>query len=431
MTAAMVMLLGLVFILLIGIPAAVSMGMAGTLFFGITRGFDNLPFELIASRIVYGIDSFPLMAVPLFLFVGQLMNESGATTKIFHFSDAIIGHVRGGLGHVNVIGSMIFAGMCGSGTADAAGLGAIELKAMRDAGYDDKFSIGVTAGSALIGPIIPPSIPAILYAILADVSADKVLIAGFLPGVLMSLIMMCLVAYYAWRNKYPKRHFSGFKKIISTFQQSFFSLLTPVILIGGIVSGLFTATEAAGVACCWAITVACFVYRSINLSKFIMVLRKATVDSAIIMFILACSALSGWVITRVKLPEQIVEWMATLTHNPVIVIALIMAFLLFVGCFVAVAVAINVLTPILVPLAVSLGFDPVHFGVIMIMTLVIGESTPPFGTVLYVLARVSGRPFSLVVNSSLPWIISILFAVVLVVAFPSIALWLPNSTLIK
>jgi tripartite ATP-independent transporter DctM subunit len=431
MSAAMLMLWGLVIILMIGIPAAISMGLAGTFYFAVTRGIADLPLELIASRVVYGIDSFPLMAVPLFLFVGHLMNESGATTRIFYFADAIVGHVRGGLGYVNVIGSMIFAGMCGSGTADAAGLGAIEIKAMRDAGYDDKFTIGVTVGSALIGPIIPPSIPAILFAILADVSASKILIAGFIPGVLMGLAMMVLVFYYAWRNKYPKRAFSGFREVYRTLLHAFLSLMTPVILIGGIVFGFFTATEAAAIAGCWAIVVACFAYRTVGLAKFVEILRRSTVDSAIIMFILACSALFGWILTRAKMPEYIAEWIMTLTHDPVIVMALIIVFLLFIGCFVAVAVAINVLTPILVPLAVALGFDPVHFGVIMIMTLVIGEATPPFGMVLYVLARVTGRPFSFIVNSSLSWLLVILGVVVLVAVFPGLALWLPNSTLLK
>jgi len=427
MTPAVIMLWSLIIILIIGIPAAFSMGLAGTIFFIITRGIEKLPLELIASRVVYGIDSFPLLAVPLFIFVGHLMNESGATTRIFKFADALVGHVRGGLGHVNVLNSMIFAGMSGSGTADAAGLGAIEIRAMREAGYDDKFTLGVTAGSALIGPIIPPSIPAVLYAILADVSAGKILIAGFVPGILMGLSMMGLVAVYAWRNNYPQRTFSGFRIVWQTFLSSFSSLLTPIILIGGILFGIFTATEAAAVASVWAMILACFIYRSIGISKLIMIFRKATLDSAIIMFILACSALFGWILTRAKVPDGIAEWISGLTHEPTLILALIIIFLLFIGCFMAVAVAINILTPILVPVVIALGFDPIHFGVIMIMTLVIGEVTPPFGMVLYVITRISGRPFLFVVSSSWTWLVSILIIVILVAAIPSLALWLPNT----
>ena len=257
-----------------------------------------------------------LVAAPLFLLTGHLMNQSGATDRIFEFADAVVGHVRGGLGHVNVIGSMIFAGMSGSGTADAAGLGAIEIKAMREAGYDDKFTIGVTAGSSLIGPIIPPSIPAILFAILADVSVGRVLLGGAIPGVLMGVAMMLLVAWYAWRRGYPQRPFSGLLRVWRSFLSAFASLLTPVILIGGIIFGFFTATEAAGVASLWAIILSVFIYRTVGLARLVAIFRVTTQDSAIIMFILACSSLFGWILTRTKTPDAIAHWLAGLSTDP-------------------------------------------------------------------------------------------------------------------
>lgn len=426
MTPVALILWALVGLLLVGVPAAIAMMGAGTIYFAVTRGLDNLPFELIATRIVYGIDSFPLLAIPLFLLVGHLMNESGATDRIFAFADAAVGHVRGGLGHVNVIASMVFAGMSGSGTADAAGLGAIEIKAMRAAGYDDRFTIGVTAGSALIGPIIPPSIPAILFAILANVSVTKILIAGAIPGLLMGLAMMSLVAFYSWRRGYPKRAFSGLHRLWVTFLSAFASLLTPAILVGGIIFGVFTATEAAAVASVWAIILSVVIYRSMGIAKIVMIFRRTTLDSAIIMFILACAALFGWILTRTKTPDAIAEWLVGLSANPTIIMALIIVFLLVIGCFTSVVVAINILTPILVPVAVAVGFDPIHFGVVMIMTLVIGEVTPPFGMVLFVLTRISGRSFAFVVGSAIPWIVTILLVVVLVASFPQLALWLPN-----
>lgn len=426
MTPVALILWALVALLLVGLPAAIAMGSAGTLYFALTRGIDNLPFELIASRIVYGIDSFPLLAIPLFLLVGHLMNESGATDRIFAFADAVVGHFRGGLGHVNVIASMVFAGMSGSGTADAAGLGAIELKAMRAAGYDDRFSIGVTAGSALIGPIIPPSIPAILFAILANVSVTDILLAGAVPGLLMGAAMMTLVAFFAWRRGYPKRAFSGLRRVWVTFLSAFASLLTPAILIGGIIFGVFTATEAAAVASVWAIILSTVIYRSMGIAKLVTIFRRTTLDSAIIMFILACSTLFGWILTRTKTPDAIAEWLAGLSADPTTIIALIIVFLLVIGCFTSVIVAINILTPILVPVAVAVGFDPVHFGVVMIMTLVIGEVTPPFGMVLFVLTRISARPFAYVVGSTIPWILTVLLVVLLVASFPQLALWLPN-----
>lgn len=426
MTPVAIILWVLIALLMVGIPAAIAMGGAGALYFALTRGFDNLPFELIATRIVYGIDSFPILAVPLFLLTGHLMNQSGATDRIFEFADAVVGHVRGGLGHVNVIGSMIFAGMSGSGTADAAGLGAIEIKAMREAGYDDKFTIGVTAGSSLIGPIIPPSIPAILFAILADVSVGRVLLGGAIPGVLMGVAMMLLVAWYAWRRGYPQRPFSGLLRVWRSFLSAFASLLTPVILIGGIIFGFFTATEAAGVASLWAIILSVFIYRTVGLARLVAIFRVTTQDSAIIMFILACSSLFGWILTRTKTPDAIAHWLAGLSTDPTVITLLILLFLLLIGCFTAVVVSINILTPILVPVAVAIGFDPVHFGVVMIMTLVIGELTPPFGMVLFVLTRVTGRSFAFVVAASIPWICTIFVVVLLVAAFPQLALWLPN-----
>ncbi len=426
MTPVAFILWALLALLLVGLPAAIAMGSAGTLYFALTRGIDNLPFELIASRIVYGIDSFPLLAIPLFLLVGHLMNESGATDRIFAFADAVVGHFRGGLGHVNVIASMVFAGMSGSGTADAAGLGAIEIKAMRAAGYDDRFTIGVTAGSALIGPIIPPSIPAILFAILANVSVTDILLAGAVPGLLMGVAMMLLVAFYSWRRGYPKRAFSGLRRVWVTFLSAFASLLTPAILIGGIIFGVFTATEAAAVASVWAIILSMVIYRTMGIAKLVLIFRRTTLDSAIIMFILACSTLFGWILTRTKTPDAIAEWLAGLSADPTTIISLIIVFLLVIGCFTSVIVAINILTPILVPVAVAVGFDPVHFGVVMIMTLVIGEVTPPFGMVLFVLTRIAARPFAFVVGSTIPWILTVLLVVLLVASFPQLALWLPN-----
>jgi len=427
MSPVAIMMWGMIAILMVGIPAAFAMGLAGTLFFAVSRGIDNLPYELITQRVVNGIDSFPLLAIPLFLLVGQLMNESGATTRLFKFCDALVGHVRGGLGHVNVLGSMLFAGMSGSGTADAAGLGAIEIRAMRDAGYDDRFTIGLTSGSALIGPIIPPSIGAVLYAILADVSAGRVLIAGAIPGLLMGLAMMAMVAWLSYKRGYPTRPFAGWCAVWAGFRDSFGALLTPVILIGGILLGYFTATEAAAVAAVWALLLSVFIHRTLGLAAVIRVFRRATVDSAVIMFILACSALFGWILTRTKMPDQVAEWITGMTAEPVLIMAMIIAFLLFIGCFMAVAVAINILTPILVPVIVTLGFDPVHFGVVMIMVLVIGEVTPPFGMVLYVVTRVSGRPFDFVVRASLPWLAVIFAVTLLVAAVPDLALWLPNT----
>lgn len=426
MVQGMLMLGYLVVLLGIGLGAAFAMGLSGVIYFSTTRGIDNIPFEIIAQRVVSGIDSFTLLAIPLFIFVGHLMNESGATNRLFSFANNLVGPLRGGLAQVNVLASMMFAGMSGSGTADAAGLGNIEIRAMRDAGYDDRTTIGVTVGSSLIGPIIPPSIPAILYAILAHVSATDMLLAGLIPGLLMAAALMIMTAWYARVRNHPRGVFPGFAKLWASFLSAFAALLTPVILLGGILLGIFTATEAAAVAGMWAFFLATVLYRSMGLRAIIDVLRKSSYDSAAIMFILGCSAVLAWILTRVQLPMTIANWMIGLSDSPVLIMILVMVFLLGIGCFMAVSVAINILTPILVPIMVLYGFDPIHFGVIMIMLLVIGEATPPFGMVLYVITNISGRPFEYVVSSSLPYLGVILLVVIIVALFPGLALWLPN-----
>ena len=425
MTSAVWLLVALIFLLLLGVSAGFGLGVTGLGYFAVTRGFENIPFEIIAQRLVGTIDSFTLLAIPLFLFVGHVMNESGATTRLFAFASALVGHWRGGLAQVNVLASMLFAGMSGSGTADAAGLGAIELKAMREAKYDDRTSIGVTVGSALIGPIIPPSIAAIIYSVLAEVSPRDVLLAGAIPGVLMAVSMMLLVAYLARRRNLPSEPFPGWRSLATSFLRAFWALLTPFILIGGILAGLFTATESAAVASFWAVLVALLFYREMGLKALGRVFWKSAFDSAIIMFILACSGLFAWILTRARLPQTIADGIAGITTDPTLVMALIAVFLIVVGCFMAVAVSLNILTPILVPIAVGLGIDPVHFGVIMIMLLVIGEATPPFGMVLFVMTRIANVPFDFVVRAAWPFLCAIFVVVLLVWLVPGLALWLP------
>lgn len=420
MLGYMILLLG------IGLGAAFAMGLSGVVYFSVTRGLAEIPFEILVQRVVSGIDSFTLLAVPLFIFVGHLMNESGATTRLFAFANDLVGHFRGGLAQVNVLASMLFAGMSGSGTADAAGLGTIEIRAMRDAGYDDQTTIGVTVGSSLIGPIIPPSIPAILYAILAQVSATDMLLAGILPGLLMAAAIMVLSAFLARRRNHPRGTFPGLARLFRSFVSAFAALMTPAILLGGIMFGVFTATEAAAVAGLWAFLLATLVYRSLGVRAIVRVLRRSAYDSASIMFILGCSAILAWILTRAQVPMTIANWLVELTESPILVLALVMVFLLAIGCFMAVAVAINILTPILVPIMILYGFDPVHFGIVMIMLLVIGEATPPFGMVLYVVTGISERPFEFVVRSALPFLIVIFSVVVLVAAVPELALAIPR-----
>jgi tripartite ATP-independent transporter DctM subunit len=418
--------LSLVFFLVIGIPAVFSMALSALLYFILKRGIGDIPYEMIAQKTVYGLDSFALLAIPLFLLVGRLMNESGTTEKLFNFAKALVGHFKGGLAQVNVLASVIFAGMSGSATADAAGLGQIEIKAMRDAKYDLQFACSVTAASSLIGPIIPPSVPIILYAILAGVSVNGLLIAGIIPGLLMAVSLMVYIAYVARKRNYPTETRADMKKLFGTFRQALFPLLTPVILVGGILSGAFTATEAGAVASLYAILLAVVVYRTISVSKLYGIFRKTMQDSAVIMIILGIANVYAWILTREKVPTLVSQLILNISDNYWAIMGMIILFLLFLGCFLSSIVTINIATPVLVPIVVAAGGDPLHFGIIMIMTLMIGELTPPFGMVLFAITRISEISFDELVRGVIPFILPIIAVVILTLMIPGIATFLPN-----
>ncbi len=416
----------LVVLLILGIPAVFALGVSSVLYLAVTRGIDAIPSAVVAQRILYGMDSFALLALPLFLFVGRLMNESGVTNRLFGFAKALVGHFRGGLAHVNVLASLIFAGMSGAATADAAGLGAIEIKAMREAGYDLEFSASVTAASSLIGPILPPSVPLVLYAILAGVSVNSLLIAGIVPGILMALALMSYVAYVAHKRQLPVDSRHNLRDLLVSFKDAFLALLTPVILVGGILTGAFTATEAGAVASLYAVILAVLIYRTVSWAKLYDIFRRTMMDSAIIMFILAVANLYSWLLIRARVPVFVADFIFRFSDNYWVVISLVILFLLFMGCFVSAIVTINIATPVLVPLIKAAGGDPLHFGIIMVVTLMIGELTPPFGMVLFAITRVTDIPFERLVRSVAPFIIPVAAVLVLLVSFPGLATAVPN-----
>lgn len=421
-----IMLIALVFFLIVGIPAVFSMGLSTLLYFALERGLFAIPDFMMAQRTVFGLDKFALLAIPLFLFVGKVMNESGVTTRLFDFAKALVGHFRGGLGQVNIVASVIFAGMSGSATADAAGLGAVEIKAMKDANYPARFACSITAASSLIGPIIPPSIPIIIYAIVAGVSVNQLLIAGLIPGILMALALSIYVAYEAIKYNYPVEQRATFRILWQVTKKAFFPILTPVILVGGIISGVFTATEAAAVGAVYAVILACVIYRTISLSHLYDICKRTMIDSSIIMVILAVSNIFAWILTREKVPDMFAGVITSLTDNYYIVMLLCIAFLLFLGMFLSSIVSITIATPVLVPLVIAVGGDPLHFGIIMIVTLMMGELTPPFGMVLFTITRVGEIPFIELVRGVTPYLIPIFILIIILVIFPQIVMFLPE-----
>ncbi len=417
---------GLVLLFVIGIPAAFALGLSALIVTVVERGFDAIPYTILAQRMVYGVNSFPLLAIPFFILAGKIMNTGGITDRIYDFAHRLAGHMRGGLGQVNIAASIIFSGMSGSAVADAVGVGQVEIRAMRRAHYPDDFSVGVTAASATIGPIIPPSIPLIVYAVVANASATALLVAGILPGLLMGALMMALVWWQARRRNLPTEKWQGFRALVASFFRALPPLVTPAIIIGGMTTGVFTPTEAAAIAAAYAVFIAMLVYREITVSQLIQVLRETMRETAVIMIIIAAAALYGWLLVFTQIPQQLVSLVDGLNLSPLILLLAINVFLLIIGLFMETNAAITIFTPMLLPLAVAVGVDPVHFGIVMVLNLMIGLLTPPVGMVLFAVAKVANVPINKALSAVAPFYVPLLFALLLITYFPEISLALPN-----
>ncbi len=452
-----------------GVPVAIAMAGSSLIFVMVTG---TVPDFVVIHRMVNGIDSFPLLAVPFFILAGNLMNSAGITNRIYNFALALVGWLRGGLGHVNVLGSVIFAGMSGTAIGDAAGLGTIEIKAMKDHGYATEFAVGVTAASATLGPIIPPSLPFVIYAMFANVSVGALFLAGILPGAVMALLMMATVAYYAHRNKWGGDVRFEWVRIIKALAElavvalfpviiwlltdkaglpqvptvigaliallaadrvfrfnAVLPIMTPVLLIGGMTAGVFTATEGAIAACVWALFLGLVWFRTLNWRMLIKVSMDTIETTSVVLLIVAAASIFGWMLTVTRTTEMIATWVLGFTSDPWMFLLLANLLMLFVGCFLEPTAAITILVPILLPIVHQLGIDPVHFGLVMVLNLMIGLLHPPMGLVLFVLARVAKLSIERTTMAILPWLVPLLISLVLVTYIPQISLWLPGKVL--
>lgn len=410
-------------LLVIGVPVAVSLGVASLVYILIA----GLPEVVLIHNMINGIDSFPLLAIPFFILAGHLMNTAGITTKIFAFARALVGWMHGGLGHVNVGASVIFAGMSGAAVADAGGLGNVEIKAMRDAGYDTDFSVGITAASSTIGPIIPPSLPLVIFGVMASASIGELFAAGLVPGLLMALSLMVMVAVYSRRRSYPRDAAFDLCRLWTTLKSAFFPLLTPVIVVGGIVTGAFTPTEAAVAAVAYALFLGLVVYRSLNWRHLIRVSMDTIETSAAILMIVAAATIFAWILTANQVATLLGDSLLVLTENRIILLLIIMAIVLLIGMFMETIAAITILVPVLMPIAAKVGIDPVHLGIIVILNLMIGLLTPPVGMVLYVLSDVAGVRFERCVRATMPFLVPLVIVLLAITFFPQLALWLPTA----
>lgn len=419
------MLAGMFILFLMGTPIAFAMLIAGLgwIIFGHIPG-SNL--NIMATKTVHALNSFPLLAIPFFMLAGNIMNASKVTDRVFEFANTLVAHRRGGLAQVNILASMIFAGMSGSGVADAAGLGKVEVKAMTDAGYDGPFTTAVTASSAAIGPIIPPSIPFVLFGAITYISVGKLLLGGLIPGVLMGIVLMTMVWYLAKRRGYQKGKKAPFSYIWRTFQQTFWALLTPVVLLGGILSGVFTPTEAAAVAALYAIVVGLFVYRSITLGKLYRTFVETATFCAKILFVVAAAGIVGRLFALAQIPAFFAGYIAQTFQSPTTILLVLATFCFFMGCILDDLSLLLILTPIFTPIILQAGVEPVHWGVIMVMVLNLGMITPPMGTVMFVTrtwTNISLKEYA----TSIAWFsIPLFLEIVFLIFFPWLVLVLPN-----
>lgn len=363
-------------LVLVSAPLAVALGLAISV--GLLL-FSPFPVAIMFQRMVTGIDNFVLVAIPLFVLAGNLMNAGGITDRIFHFVRSTIGHVPGGLAHANVGTSVLFAGMSGSAVADAAGIGAVEIKAMRDAGYKTEFSAAVTAASSVIGPIIPPSIPLILYGAIAEVSVGRLFAAGLVPGLLLAITLSVMIAFMSRTHGFPRDPRSSPSKVARAFLRASFALLTPAVILVGLIGGVFTPTEAGAVAVAYALFLSLVIYRALRLRDLPKVLVDTMVTTAIVTFIISNVSAFSWALVVTRSGDAFVEAIRSVSDNPAIVLLLINGLLLVLGALIESGAVLILMTPLLVPLALSMGVDPVHLGVIMVLNLMIGCATPPVG----------------------------------------------------
>jgi len=414
------------FFLLVAFSCPIGFSMAiASLWYVVSH--PQIPLMIIPERLSASLDSFPLLAVGFFILAARVMNSTGITERLFGFCLAVIGHIRGGLAYVNILASVIFAGMSGSSSADAAGLGAVEIKAMVEDDYDPAYASAVTAASATIGPIIPPSIIMIIYGVMVEESVGRLFAGGLIPGLMMAGAMMGIIYFQARSNRitFRKRTTQPLAAVLKSMRRALLPLLSPVIILGGILSGVVTPTEAGVVAVLYSLLLG-FFYRELNFKKFIALLEEGALATGAIMIILSAATMFSWVVTVEKLAANLFAFLNTLAASKWLVILIINVILLFLGCFIEAFAIFVISTPILFPLIKNLGIDPVHFGVFLIVNLQIGTITPPLGLSLYIVQDISKASFKDVCKAMTPFILALMVILAVIVYLPDTVMFLPR-----
>lgn len=406
-------------LLLLRVPAAFCM-LITTLVYALVE--QSVPQSFIPQAMVSGSASYTIMAAPFFILVGELMNSSGITKRLFKFANVLVGHITGGLGHVNVLASVFFSEVSGSAIADAAGLGNVEIKAMVDEGYDPDFSVGITAASSTIGPIIPPSSPMVLYGIMSGTSIGALFMAGIPTGILMAGFMMLVVYIISKKRNYPKSRRATLPEIWKAFKEAFWALLSPLILIVGMLSGFATPTETAAVAAAYSLFLGVVIYKEMTWQSLMDIMRNSIKSIGMVMLLIATGTVFAWMIGTEKVAEKSAELLFSLTSNPYLILLLINLFLLFVGTFMETTSALLVTLPVLLPIVKIIGMSTVQFGVIMVLLLMIGMLTPPMALCLFVTSKIGGISFDRAFKAVLPYYVALLTVLIIINLFPGVTL---------
>lgn len=418
-----VFLISFILLLVLGVPFVFAMILPTFIYLKLV----NYSVGVVAMRLFDPISTPTLLAIPLFILTAEILNEVGITDRIFILARKLIGHWKGGLGHVNVIASMIFAGMSGSAIADTAGLGRIEIKSMNDAGYDPYLTWGVTGTSAILGPIIPPSIPLVIYGSIAECSVGRLFMAGIIPGILIAFLLMLTVLYIANTKpgSCPLEPVSSWKDRLIALKNSILALSVPLIIIIGIFSGKFSPTEAAAVAVFVSILLS-IIYKKFSFSLLFHAFEKAMKSAAKILFIMAGAFAFSWAVTITGIPKIIVNFLITVTQNSSIILILILLLSLFLGTFLTTSACILILAPIVVPVAQTYGIDLIYFGIFLVYSIMIGTVTPPVGGVLFALSEMTGEDVFIIAKACLPFIIALIMGLFILIFFPRIVTFLPD-----
>jgi len=422
MTSAAIITVLLIVLLLLKVPVGIAMLAPSILYIWFSP---MLSMGVVVQRFMEGVNNYVLLAIPLFILMGNLLNNSGVTDRLFDFLESLTSRVRGGLGYANVGASLIFSGMSGSALADTAGLGTIEIEAMKKRGYDMPFAVGITGASAIIGPIFPPSIPAVVYGVASGVSIGGLFIGGVVPAFLLAGALCVMVFFIARRRGYKLSEQISIKEILKSFWRSIPALAAPVLLLAGMFSGLFTPTEAAGVVVCYAAVLGFVLYRSLKISNVVEILKNTVVTSVQVLFIVGAASLFAWILAYEEVPLHAAQALLGLTQSPAVFLGIVVLLLLIVGMFLAPNPAILILVPVLLPALNAYGISPLHFGIIMIVTLMIGLLTPPVGTVLYVLQSVTKMSLRDIVKSLFPFMLPLVVILIAVTYIPWLSVGLP------